>query len=136
MQLPVGANDAELEERVMRHLAAATAMGRAHHIARREGPRSRSSIHGRPQFVVLSTHPNARPATGHVSASLAPVGGQSEPAAMAVPCPSLPLAGGDEPQQHIPQFLSVQTDQISTSPSELTTVPTNRQRQQTSVNNR
>ncbi|CAL5394454.1 unnamed protein product [Camellia sinensis] len=50
--LPVGANDAELEERIIQHLAAAAAMGRAHHhIARRDGPRSQSSVHGRPQFV-------------------------------------------------------------------------------------
>ncbi|KAI8012626.1 E3 ubiquitin-protein ligase RHF2A [Camellia lanceoleosa] len=38
--LAVGANDAELEERIIQHLAAAAAMGRAHHhIARRDGPR-------------------------------------------------------------------------------------------------
>lgn len=43
MQLPVGANSAELEERIIQHLAAAAAMGRAHHIGRREGQRIRSS---------------------------------------------------------------------------------------------
>lgn len=43
MQLPVGANSAELEERIIQHLAAAAAMGRAHHISRREGQRIRSS---------------------------------------------------------------------------------------------
>ncbi|XP_057468202.1 E3 ubiquitin-protein ligase RHF2A-like [Actinidia eriantha] len=122
--LPVGANDTELEERIIQHLAAAAAMGRAHHIARREGPRSRSSVHGRPQFVVFSTHPNAPPA-GHVSAPLNPVVGESEPAAITVASP-LPLAGGDEPQQHRPQFPSVQTDQISASSSGSTAVPANR----------
>ncbi|KAJ8465498.1 hypothetical protein OPV22_028050 [Ensete ventricosum] len=35
--LPVGGSDADLEERIIQHLAAAAAMGRAHHIARREG---------------------------------------------------------------------------------------------------
>ncbi|XP_028120109.1 E3 ubiquitin-protein ligase RHF2A-like [Camellia sinensis] len=73
--LPVGANDAELEERIIQHLAAAAAMGRAHHhIARRDGPGSQSSVHGRPQFVVFSSHPNLPPAY------LASVGGESEPA--------------------------------------------------------
>ncbi|PSS15838.1 E3 ubiquitin-protein like, partial [Actinidia chinensis var. chinensis] len=123
--LPVGANDTELEERIIQHLAAAAAMGRAHHIARREGPRSRSSVHGRPQFVVFSTHPNAPPA-GHVSASLNPVAGESEPAAITVASPS-PLAGGDEPQQHRPQFPSVQIDQISASSSGSTILPAKRQ---------
>ena len=125
MQLPVGANDTELEERIIQHLAATAAMGRAHHIARREGPRSRSSVHGRPQFVVFSTHPNAPPA-GHVSASLNPVAGESEPAAITVASPS-PLAGGDEPQQHRPQFPSVQIDQISASSSGSTVLPAKRQ---------
>ncbi|KAF2299831.1 hypothetical protein GH714_003975 [Hevea brasiliensis] len=56
--LPVGANDTELEERIIQHLAAAAAMGRRH-IARREGQRNRSSAQGRPQFLVFSSHPNA-----------------------------------------------------------------------------
>jgi E3 ubiquitin-protein ligase RHF len=57
--LPVSATDAELEERIIQHLAAAAAMGRARHIARREGQRTRSSAQGRPQFLVFSTHPNS-----------------------------------------------------------------------------
>ncbi|GFP89917.1 E3 ubiquitin-protein ligase rhf2a [Phtheirospermum japonicum] len=57
--LPVGVNDAELEDRIIQHLAAAAAMGRTHRIARREGLRSRSSAHARSQFVVYSPrHPN------------------------------------------------------------------------------
>ncbi|KAI7986946.1 hypothetical protein LOK49_LG14G01233 [Camellia lanceoleosa] len=76
----------------IQHLAAAAAMGRAHHhIAQRDGPRSRS-VHGRPQFVVLSSHPNTPPAY------LAPVRGESEPATITVASPSVPLASGDEPQ--------------------------------------
>ncbi|KAL4591880.1 hypothetical protein LXL04_004854 [Taraxacum kok-saghyz] len=59
--LPVGVNDSELEERIIQHLAAAAAMGRARHLGRREGSRTRSTPHGRPQFLVFSTSPNAGP---------------------------------------------------------------------------
>ncbi|XP_059300289.1 E3 ubiquitin-protein ligase RHF2A-like isoform X3 [Lycium ferocissimum] len=37
--LPASATDSELEERIIQHLAAAAAMGRTRHLARREGPR-------------------------------------------------------------------------------------------------
>ncbi|GFP94934.1 E3 ubiquitin-protein ligase rhf2a [Phtheirospermum japonicum] len=57
--LPLGVNDRELEERIIQHLAAASAMGRTQRIARREGSRSRSSAYTRPQFVVFSANPNA-----------------------------------------------------------------------------
>ncbi|XP_020574248.1 E3 ubiquitin-protein ligase RHF2A-like [Phalaenopsis equestris] len=66
--LPVGATESELEERIIQHLAAAAAMGRAHHIARREGQRVRSAAHGRPQFVVFSTNSNP-PSITSVTAS-------------------------------------------------------------------
>lgn len=46
--LPVSANDSELEERIIQHLAAAAAMGRPHHIARREGQRGRPSTQVHP----------------------------------------------------------------------------------------
>lgn len=69
MQLPVVGNDAELEERILQHLAAAAAMGRAHHLGRREG-RGRSGSHNRPQFLVFSAHPNS-PSAGAVSSSSA-----------------------------------------------------------------
>lgn len=65
--LPVGATDAELEERIFQHLAAAAAMGRAH-LARRDGRRGRSGSHGRPQYLVFSADPNAVP-VGPVAAS-------------------------------------------------------------------
>ncbi|PIA54216.1 hypothetical protein AQUCO_00900633v1 [Aquilegia coerulea] len=58
--LPVGANDSELEERIIQHLAAA-AMGRSHHMARREGQRSRSTAHGRPQFLLLPAQTEQSP---------------------------------------------------------------------------
>ncbi|XP_020552473.1 E3 ubiquitin-protein ligase RHF2A-like isoform X2 [Sesamum indicum] len=41
--LPVNASESELEERIIQHLAAAAAMGRARQLARREGQRNRSS---------------------------------------------------------------------------------------------
>ena len=63
MQLPAGVDNAELEERIIQHLAAAAAMGRARHGTRREGHRSsRSSTQGgHPQFMVFSPPPNAPP---------------------------------------------------------------------------
>ncbi|GLT60953.1 hypothetical protein SLA2020_336910 [Shorea laevis] len=75
--LPMGANDHELEERIIQHLAAAAAMGRARHIARRENQRSRSSAQGRPQFLIFSAHSNA-PSTGPGSSS--PTQGGDRPA--------------------------------------------------------
>ncbi|CAN8300954.1 unnamed protein product [Cochlearia groenlandica] len=59
--LPVGVDNAEIEERIIQHLAAAAAMGRARHGVRREGHRSRSASQGHPQFMVFSPHPNASP---------------------------------------------------------------------------
>lgn len=58
--LPVGATDAELEERIIQHLAAAAAMGRARHMARREGHRSRTS---RPRYLGFSNVPSPTPPT-------------------------------------------------------------------------
>ncbi|XP_059278494.1 E3 ubiquitin-protein ligase RHF2A-like isoform X1 [Lycium ferocissimum] len=60
--LTTGMSESELEERILQHLAAAAAMGRGHHIGQREGSRYRSSSHGRPQFLVFSTHPDPSPA--------------------------------------------------------------------------
>ncbi|KAL2945538.1 E3 ubiquitin-protein ligase RHF2A [Bienertia sinuspersici] len=88
--LPVGVNDAELEERIIQHLAAAAAMGRARHISRREGHRGRSSTQGRPQFLVFSSHSNAQdgleegqaehaPASSAVTPSLSSIGGEASP---------------------------------------------------------
>ncbi|KAG7017521.1 E3 ubiquitin-protein ligase RHF2A [Cucurbita argyrosperma subsp. argyrosperma] len=111
--LPLGVNNTELEERIIQHLAAAAAMGRTHHIGRREVQRSRSSSHGHPQFLVFSTHPGAPPSE-HVSAS----GVDTEPAGTAVASPSSPRTPhGDEPSQHIAQFPSIRTDQVSRSAS-------------------
>ncbi|KAL6880194.1 hypothetical protein ACP4OV_011759 [Aristida adscensionis] len=53
-EVPAGIDDAELEERMMQHLAAAAAARRSHRHARREGRRSRSAVHGHPQVLVVS----------------------------------------------------------------------------------
>ncbi|CAH8389718.1 unnamed protein product [Eruca vesicaria subsp. sativa] len=56
MQLPAGVDNAEIEERIIQHLAAS--MGRARHGTRREGHRSRSSTQGgHPQFMMFSPPP-------------------------------------------------------------------------------
>ncbi|KAI9154236.1 hypothetical protein LWI28_023094 [Acer negundo] len=121
--LPVGVNDAELEERIIQHLTAAAAMGRAHHFGRREGHRSRSSAHGRPHFLLFSPQSGA-PTSVPVSSSL--TGAEAEPAAINVASPSNPLtSGGHESSQHVLQFSSVQADRNS-SISGSNAIPTNR----------
>lgn len=87
--LPVAGNDAELEERILQHLAAAAAMGRAHHLGRREGHRGRSGSHGRPQFLVFSANPNM-PSAGSISSSSAQGEGENESS-------PVPTAGGLSP---------------------------------------
>ncbi|KAG6514732.1 E3 ubiquitin-protein ligase RHF2A-like [Zingiber officinale] len=57
--LPGSGSDAEFEERLMQHLAAAATMGRLHHISRRGGHRGSSGSHRQPQFLIFSPHPNA-----------------------------------------------------------------------------
>ncbi|KAL9262088.1 E3 ubiquitin-protein ligase RHF2A-like protein [Drosera capensis] len=118
MQLPVGVNDAELEERIIQHLAAAAAMGRARHLSRRDGHR-RSSAQGRPHFLVFSPHPNAH--TGSPS-SISLEGGDGEVTpAISAPIPSSPLAVGSNAS---PPNLSVQSDPVSAS---VTNIPSSSQ---------
>lgn len=120
--LPLGANDAELEDRIIQHLAAAAAMGRGHHMGRREGHRVRSSPNGHRHFLVFSTHPGGPPS--HVSAS----GGDDGPAAISGASPSTPLAsGGDDPLLHVSHIPSVHTDQVSSPASGSAFLRTNRQ---------
>ncbi|KAG2631751.1 E3 ubiquitin-protein ligase RHF2A-like [Panicum virgatum] len=54
-EVPADADDAEIEERIIQHLAAAAAIHRSHRHARREGRRSRSAAHGHPQTLFFST---------------------------------------------------------------------------------
>lgn len=53
------ADDAEIEERIIQHLAAAAAIHRSHRHARREGRRGRSAAHGHghghPQVLFFQT---------------------------------------------------------------------------------
>lgn len=104
VQLPVGANDADLEERILQHFAAAAAMGRARHIARREGQRNRSSAQGRPQYLVFSAHPNSPPMAPASSSPPQRGDGEQTPAT------------GEEPPQ-LTSVPPVQTDQVSASGS-------------------
>ncbi|KAJ4825767.1 hypothetical protein Tsubulata_015902 [Turnera subulata] len=110
--LPVGATDDELEERIIQHLAAAAAMGRTRHYGRREGQRNRSSSHGRPHFLVFSSHPSV-PTSSHVHPSMTQLGEGNEPVSVSVASPSTPLiSSGDEPSQSTLQF----PDQSSSAP--------------------
>ncbi|XP_022746879.1 E3 ubiquitin-protein ligase RHF2A-like isoform X2 [Durio zibethinus] len=119
--LPVGVNDPELEERIIQHLAAAAAMGRAHHAGRREGQR-RSSAHSRPHFLVFSTHPGAQH-SGSVSSPLTQIAGETEAAAITVASPSTSLlTRGDELSHQMSPLSSSQNTPASGS----TVLPVNR----------
>uniref|UniRef100_M1A5N0 Zinc ion binding protein n=1 Tax=Solanum tuberosum TaxID=4113 RepID=M1A5N0_SOLTU len=117
-QLPVSATDSELEERIIQHLAAAAAMGRARHIARREGQRGRSSAQGRPQYLVFSTHPNA-PAAAAVPASSSNQrsGGEPTPEVSVSGQDSQIIAVGEGSGQLLSQPPSFQADEVSASGS-------------------
>ncbi|XP_019164021.1 PREDICTED: E3 ubiquitin-protein ligase RHF2A-like [Ipomoea nil] len=110
--LPVSATDSELEERIIQHLAAAAAMGRARHLARREGQRGRPSAQGRPHFLVFSTNPNA-PAV--VAASPPPTqrsGGEPASVVAAGPTSSI-IAFGEGSAQLIAPAASIQSGWVS-----------------------
>ncbi|XP_022925348.1 E3 ubiquitin-protein ligase RHF2A-like isoform X1 [Cucurbita moschata] len=109
--LPAGADDADLEERILQHLAAAAAMGQARHSARREGHRHRSGIHGRPQLLVFSSPPNSS------STSPLPRDNREGEAAsrIMVATVSPPQPAGEESPQLNASASPVQTDQSSPS---------------------
>ncbi|KAK8641316.1 hypothetical protein V6N13_010729 [Hibiscus sabdariffa] len=136
LHLPVGANEAELEERIMQHLAAAAAMGRARHIARREGSRNRSSAQVRPQVMFVSAHTNAT-STGPLSSS-SPIQREGEPApantvgATALSSPERTM--GEESSASITPVPSAQVDQQSASASGSSVLLVNNQGN--SLNNR
>lgn len=117
--LPVGVNDSELEDRIIQHLAAAAAMGRARHVGRREGSRTRSTPHGRPQFLVFSTSPNAGPVAtvagsgGPVVQQSGEVGGEGGPAVITQQGPSVIHRNSGS--------VSPLPDQFTAGPSELQT---------------
>lgn len=118
MQLPAGINEAELQERIIQHLAAAAAMGRTHRIARREGSRSRSSGHSRPQYVLFSGHPPG--------SSAGSVGEETEQVAAADNNPPVPVVSiNNVGTQHIPS--STNSNRNSASSSRPSVVPTSDQ---------
>ncbi|KAL0390704.1 UNVERIFIED_CONTAM: E3 ubiquitin-protein ligase RHF2A [Sesamum calycinum] len=113
--LPVSAS--ELEERIIQHLAAAAAMGRARQLARREGQRSRSSAQGRPHFLVFSTHPNGTSTTSSAS-SVAQRDGSGPPPAVMIAAPNSPfITVGEDSAQFITRPSSAQADQLTTTAS-------------------
>ncbi|KAK7284753.1 hypothetical protein RJT34_19506 [Clitoria ternatea] len=117
--LRMSVNDADFEERIIQHLAAAAAMRRAHQRGRREGQRTRSSAHGQPHFVVFSAQPIAPSSSPDSVAE-----GENEPAPIPNGSPSTPIISDRvEPSQQIPLL---QTQGSSASGS--TIRATNRQR--------
>ncbi|KAL3828637.1 hypothetical protein ACJIZ3_017439 [Penstemon smallii] len=80
--LPDSGTESELEERIIQHLAAAAAMGRARQLARRESQRNRSSTQSRPRFLVVSTQTNGSSATPD---------GSSPPPSVTIAAPNSPL---------------------------------------------
>ncbi|KAG8371099.1 hypothetical protein BUALT_Bualt13G0051600 [Buddleja alternifolia] len=96
--LPVSASESELEERIIQHLAAAAAMGRARQLARRENQRNRTSTQGRPHYLVFSTSPNG---------ASAPSNGPNSPF----------ITVGEDSGQHIGRPSAAQADQHMTSGS-------------------
>lgn len=106
--MPVSASESELEERIIQHLAAAAAMGRARHFARRQGQRNRPSAQGRPQFLVFSTHPNGASATSGASPATQREGGF--PPAVMIAGPNSPFITVEDSEQLIPRISSAQVE--------------------------
>ncbi|KAJ8754501.1 hypothetical protein K2173_005662 [Erythroxylum novogranatense] len=114
LHLPDGASDAELEERIIQHLAAAAAMRRTHRFVRRESQRNRSSPHGRPHFMVFSTHPGSP--SGHASSSMHQLVGENESAPAAIASPSAPRTSDvEELPEHTLHYPRVLADNSSLS---------------------
>ncbi|CAN1772532.1 E3 ubiquitin-protein ligase RHF2A [Linum perenne] len=88
--LPVGMTDADIEQRIIQHLAAASAaMGRTN-VGRRESHRSSRSASSQ-RHMVLSPHPNGT-SSGHSPTSMSRVGHrENEPASINVATPVTPL---------------------------------------------
>lgn len=117
MQLPVSASESELEERIIQHLAAAAAMGRARHLSRREGQRNRSSTQGRPRFLVFSTHPNGASATSAAS-SVAQRDGSDPPPTFMIAGPNSPIISiAEDSAQLNARPSAAQADQLMTTAS-------------------
>ncbi|KAG6484715.1 E3 ubiquitin-protein ligase RHF2A-like [Zingiber officinale] len=112
--LPVGGSDAELEERIIQHLATAAARGRAHHIARRGWVRSESQ--GRPQYLVFSTNQNS-PSVGFEPTSPA-LGGENEsPRAVVAVNPSISTTTPGRESTEVTSDFQAQVNQTPLSAS-------------------
>lgn len=110
----INSDDPELEDRIMQHLAAAAAMGRARRFTRRETSHDRSSAQGQPQILLFSSHPNVPPLppTTSVPNYTAAEGGHSP--TVTVASPITPLVAVDEEQSQRPS-LPMQVDSDSHS---------------------
>jgi len=95
-QVPVDADDAEIEERILQHLAAAAAIRRSHRHARREDRRSRSAAHGHghPQILFFPTAAEATP--GGSLSSHPPQEGDHEHASAVISSRPLPTVDSAE----------------------------------------
>ncbi|KAK3126425.1 hypothetical protein QOZ80_7AG0556410 [Eleusine coracana subsp. coracana] len=95
-EIPVGADDAEVEEHILQHLAAASAIRRSHRLLRREGRRSRSVAHGHPQTLVLSATDEATSGSSVSSNYVRQQGDNEHPAAIISGLPIAPMAATEE----------------------------------------
>ncbi|KAI7732398.1 hypothetical protein M8C21_025796 [Ambrosia artemisiifolia] len=115
--LPVSATEAELEERIIQHLAAAAAMGRARHMARREGHRSRTSAQARPRYLGFSAQPSVPSPTRPISTD------DVEPTTPAVSGPPLVTVHEETPRGTAPSSSSVHASEPPSSPLVQSIVP-------------
>lgn len=99
-EVPVDADDAEIEECILQHLAAAAAIRRSHRHARREGRRSRSAAHGHghghPQVLFFPTAAEATPGGSHSVSSHPPQEGDHVHASAVTPSQPLPTVDSAE----------------------------------------
>ncbi|THU62098.1 hypothetical protein C4D60_Mb01t01580 [Musa balbisiana] len=116
----LGGNDTELEERIMQHLAAAAAMGRVHHISRREGHRGRGGSHRHSQFLVFSPHQNA-PYIGYRSSSAQGGDNESIPAIIAASPSSVLNAPTEESSSQGTHINLAQGERSAAIATEITT---------------
>ncbi|GJN24568.1 hypothetical protein PR202_gb12317 [Eleusine coracana subsp. coracana] len=96
LSIPVGADDAEVEEHILQHLAAASAIRRSHRHLRREGRRSRSVAHGHPQMLVLSATDETTSGYSVSSNYVRQQGDNEHPAAIISDLPIAPMAATEE----------------------------------------
>ncbi|KAK4757401.1 hypothetical protein SAY87_018702 [Trapa incisa] len=109
--LPMGATDADLEERIIQHLAAAAAVGRGHHhLGRRDGHRERHSSHNHPHFLVVSARSGTH--TGPVSSPVSD-DDPEEPVGVSSPFMSITSSSRDYSSRQI----SLQANPLSSSAS-------------------